>query len=310
MSVFVVVNPLAGGGRARRAWPHVAARLRERLGAFDHRETEWTGHATALVRDAVLGGADRVIAVGGDGTVNEAVNGLAAAGADAMRRVALGMVTVGTGSDLTRSLMRRSGMDAMIDEACGGGVREIDLGRVSFLDDSGQETSRLFANIASFGISGAIDRKLNARRPPFVPTKALFLAATVGAFVAHRPQAVRIRLDDGPAVDSEIAVVAVAIGRYFGGGIMIAPDAELDDGMFDVVTLRATSKLILLRDLQMVYGGRHRQHPSITIERARRVSVEAIGEEAGPVLLDIDGESPGRLGATFDIAPRALRLCC
>jgi len=309
VTIFVVVNPMADGGRAKSAWPDIAARLAERFGPFEHRMTEWTGHGTELVRDAVRGGAEVVIAVGGDGTVNEAINGIAAAGADAFSRVTFGMLTIGTGSDFTRSLFPKAGLEQMIEAACSDRLRHIDLGRVDYAGDAGEAQSRLFANIASFGISGAIDRKVNARRPAIVPAKARFLAATLAAFVAHRPQPVRIQLDDRAPVESEIAVVAVANGRYFGGGMMIAPDAAPDDGLFDVVTLKATSKLVLLRDLQMVYGGRHRQHPSITIERARRVSVTPLGDPAlAPVLLDIDGESPGRLEARFEVLPGVLRL--
>lgn len=304
MSVFVVVNPSAGSGRARKAWPGLRQRLEASFGDVDVAETKGTGHAISLVRDGIVAGATTVIAIGGDGTINEAVNGIAAA--NAFDGVTFAPITVGRGSDLARSITPGRTMEAMLDAACGNGVRRIDLGRISFVADDGQPMVRYFDNIASFGLSGAIDRRVNARRLPYVPGEAHFLGATVAAFFTYRPQSVRIALDEQPPFDVDIAMVAVANGRYFGGGMMIAPDAEMDDGLFDVVILRASPKLILLRDLQKVYGGRHRDHPAITIARARRVSVTPLGNQ--PVLLDIDGESPGRLKATFEVVPRLLQL--
>jgi diacylglycerol kinase family enzyme len=120
---------------------------------------------------------------------------------------------------------------------------------------------------------------------------------------------VRITIDDGEPVEAKMALVAVANGKFFGGGMMIAPDAALDDGQFDIVILRAASKLKLILDIRLLYGGRHRDHPSITILRGRKVVVEPIGGEDG-ALVDIDGESPGRIPATFEILPGALRLRC
>ena len=299
-----MVNPSAGSGRARKAWPGLRERLKARFGDLEIAETKGTGHAISLVRDGVAAGASTIIAIGGDGTINEAVNGIAAA--NAFDDVTFGPITVGRGSDLARSITPARTLEAMIDAACGGGIRRIDLGRISFVADDGRPMVRYFDNIASFGLSGAIDRRVNARRLPYVPGEAHFLGATVSAFFTYKPQRVRIVLDEQQPFDVDIAMVAVANGRYFGGGMMIAPDAEMDDGLFDVVILRASPKLVLLRDLQKVYGGRHRDHPSIRIARARRVAVTPLGNE--PVLLDIDGESPGRLKATFEVVPRLLQL--
>ena len=106
-----------------------------------------------------------------------------------------------------------------------------------------------------------------------------------------------------------MALVAVANGQFFGGGMMIAPDAVLDDGLFDIVILRAAGKLGLIRDIRLLYGGRHRNHPAITILRGRKVVVEPLGDPlANGALIDIDGESPGRIPATFEILPGALTL--
>ncbi|MGN6304076.1 MAG: diacylglycerol kinase family lipid kinase, partial [Mesorhizobium sp.] len=129
---------------------------------------------------------------------------------------------------------------------------------------------------------------------------------TVAEFVRYRFQSVRITVDDAEPIEARVALVAVANGKFFGGGMMVAPDADLHDGQFDIVILRAANKAKLIWDLRLVYGGRHRNHPAITILRGSKVVVEPIGGDVA--LIDIDGESPGRIPATFEMLPGALML--
>jgi len=178
------------------------------------------------------------------------------------------------------------------------------------VDDHGALASRHFINIASLGLSGATDRAVNAdKRKGRVSAKALFFWRTVAEFIRYRFQEVSISVDDGAPIEAKMALVAVANGRFFGGGMMIAPDAELADGQFDIVILRAAGKLGLIRDIRLLYGGRHRNHPAITILRGRKVVVEPLGDkDKNGALVDIDGESPGRIPATFEMLPGALAL--
>ena len=170
--------------------------------------------------------------------------------------------------------------------------------------------SRYFLNIASLGLSGATDRAVNAdRRKGRGSAKVLFLWHTVVEFLRYRFQDVLISVDDGDAVEARVALVAAANGRFFGGGMMIAPDAEPDDGAFDVVIVRAAGKLKLILDIRLLYDGRHRGHPSISILRGRKVTVEpAGGGLVNAALIDIDGDSPGRIPATFEMLPGALSM--
>lgn len=184
----------------------------------------------------------------------------------------------------------------------------MDAGRISYVGDHGALARRHFINIASLGLSGATDRAVNQdKRKGRVSAKALFFWRTVVEFVRYRFQEVRITVDDGQPVEARMALVAVANGKFFGGGMMIAPDAELDDGLFDIVILRASGKLGLIKDIRLLYGGRHRHHPAITILRGRKVVVEPLGNlPANAALVDIDGESPGRIPATFEMMAGAL----
>jgi diacylglycerol kinase family enzyme len=147
------------------------------------------------------------------------------------------------------------------------------------------------------------------RRKGRVSAKALFYWRTVVEFLRYRFQTVRITVDDAEPLEARIALVAACNGRYFGAGMMIAPDAALDDGQFDVVIVRASGKPGLLKDLRLLYGGRHRNHRAVTILRGRKVTVEPM--DAGNVpLVDADGEAPGCAPATFEILPGVLLLKC
>ena len=312
MKVGVVLNPVAGGGRLKDEWPKVAAALKKHFGGFELRETQAQGDAERLAFELAADGFDLVIAAGGDGTASEVADGLLQAANERGRTAQLGLLPCGTGVDFARGLGLPRDLDALVERMAEAKGRAVDAGRIAYVDDHGALASRHFVNIASLGLSGATDRAVNAdRRKGRVSAKALFYWRTVLEFMRYRFQEVRITVDDGQPVEARVALVAVANGKYFGGGMMVAPDAALDDGRFEVVILRAVGKARLIRDLRLVYGGRHRDHPAITILRGRKVAVEPVGEgEANAALVDIDGESPGRIPATFEILPGALTLRC
>lgn len=309
MKVGVVLNPAAGGGRLKRDWAQAAACLKRRFGTFDLRETQAAGDAERLALDLVAHGCGLVIAAGGDGTTSEVADGLLQAEQEHGRTAELALLPCGTGIDFARGLGLPRDLDALVARMAEGEGRAIDAGRISYVDDHGALASRHFINIASAGLSGATDRAVNAdKRKGRVSAKALFYWRTVAEFVRYRFQRVRITVDEWPPVEARVALVAVANGRFFGGGMMVAPDAVLGDGQFDIVVLRAASKARLIWDLRLVYGGRHRNHPAITIRRGRKVTVEPLGGASDAALVDIDGESPGRIPATFEILPGALKL--
>ena len=312
MKVGVVLNPVAGGGRLKRDWPLAAAALKRHFGEFELRETLAEGDAERLAIDLAAAGFDLVVAAGGDGTASEVADGLLQAASEYGRTAQLGLLPCGTGMDFARGLDLPRDVDAPVKHMAEAEGRVVDAGRIAYVDDHSALASRHFINIASLGLSGATDRAVNAdRRKGLVSAKALFYWRTVSEFLRYRFQHVRITIDDGAPVEARMALVAVANGKFFGGGMMVAPDAVLDDGQFDIVILRAPGKLGLIKDIRLLYGGRHRNHPAITILCGRKVVVEPLGDiEANAALVDIDGESPGRIPATVEILPGALTLRC
>lgn len=311
MKAGVILNPIAGGGGLQRQRATLEAALARHFASWEIRETQKSGDGERLAIAFAAEGCDVVIAAGGDGTASEAADGLLQLNAEGGRCCALAFLPCGTGTDFARGLGISREIDVTISRIATANPRKVDAGRISYVDDDGRLASRHFINIASAGLSGATDRAVNRdKRKGKVSAKALFFWRTVGEFVRYRFQTVRIRIDDGEALEARVALVAVCNGRFFGGGMMVAPDAELDDGLFDVVIVRAASKLGLIKDLRLLYGGRHRNHHAIKIMRGARISVEPVGDAGAGVLVDIDGESPGRCPATFEVLPDAITLMC
>lgn len=309
MSLFAVVNPKAGGGRAAAAWPAISDLLRNAVGDFDHAFTTGPLDAKRKVSAAIARGEKLIVAVGGDGTANEAANGFLAADGTVNRSAALAVIPCGTGSDFGTSFGIDSDPEAAVAAIAAGRERLIDVGIATYLGDGGQTASRLFVNIASFGLSGTIARNVNRSvLASTLPGRVKYLAATLGALVSWQPVAIRLTAD-GKRLDREIMFAAVANGRYFGGGMAIAPDAVSDDGQFDIVIVGRTTKIYLARKIGLVYSGAHVTLPEVEIIRAKRLDVEIVSADSGRLVhLDLDGESPGRMPGSFSILSRALRL--
>jgi YegS/Rv2252/BmrU family lipid kinase len=300
----VVVNPSSAGGKTERRWPALRETILAAYGPFKEKFTRAPGDATALTREALRGGAELVVALGGDGTINEVVNGFYDGTTPVAPAAAFGVLPAGTGGDFVKTL----GTPRDLGAACASlksAPRPIDLGRLTYVGADGKTAARHFINITSFGIAGLVDRYVNAS------SKALggrlsFALATLKAGMVYKNAPVRLTLDGRAPKEGRIYNVAVANGRYFGGGMMVAPQAALDDGLFDVVTLGDfTLGDLLLHGLD-IYAGTHVKLPKVTVERARRV--EATPVDGAEVLLDVDGEQPGRLPATLEILPGGLNV--
>jgi YegS/Rv2252/BmrU family lipid kinase len=244
-------------------------------------------------------GAALVVAVGGDGTLNEVANGLLSLPGD---RPELAVIPLGTGMDFARSHGIPRKLDAAIDVAREGAATEIDAGRVSFRAWDGSDGQAYFANIASAGMSGAVARQANET------TKALggkvsFFAALVRVFATWRNTELVVEAG-GERRSGKMTNLIVANGRYQGGGMLIAPEASVDDGLFDVLLIGDITKRDFVLNVGKIYRGTHLSHPKIDLLRSAAVYVEA--EVAVPI--ELDGEQPGTTPARFEVVPRALRL--
>ncbi len=301
----LIINPQAQGGALGRRWPELAKSIRRQLGAFEEVRTKGPGDATELAIDALNSGADVVVAIGGDGTINEVVNGFFDDGEPINPEAAMGVLPFGSGGDFRKTIAVPKDLDQAAHRLAHGKAKRIDVGRIDYTTHDGDKATRMFINIASFGLSGLVDQFVNDSSKRLGGTLS-FLAASARASLKYQNQRVRMTFDDSEPIDTIIKVCAGANGRYFGGGMYIAPEASLDDGVFDVVAVGDLSLFELATHSHRLYRGTHLTLDKVSQRRARRVHAEPLG--VGDVLLDVDGESRGYLPATFTILPKSLAV--
>ncbi len=236
------------------------------------------------------------MAVGGDGTVNEVVNGIAGL------EVELAVIPRGTGWDFVRTYGISRRLEAAVEVALHGRTRGIDVGKAHYRGWDGRERESLFANIASAGMSGAIAKRANETSKA-LGGKASYVWATLAVFSRWRNDEVRVTVD-GQQRAGRMHDVVVANGSYFGGGMKICPEAEPDDGLFDVLLIGDLTKRDLLLTLPKTYRGTHLPHPKAELLRGARVAIEA----PEPLPVELDGEQPGTTPVRFEVVSRALRL--
>lgn len=306
---LVIVNPVSGGGATGRRWPELRRALDDVLQDWDNDFTLEAGDATRMVREAAADGYDEVVLVGGDGTLNEGVQGVcdvldAAGDGAAPRAPTLALVRFGTGGDFARHLGLSGRLPDAVAHLAAGRVRSLDFGVVEYVDHHGRPARRAFANIASFGLSGAVDGYVNRSKKRL--KAASFLVGMGRAMLSYQRADVVVHVDDQPFFRGPMVTVAVANGSHFGGGMNIARDAEPDDGVFDVVVQQRAGLPEFLR-LAQLYDGRIADWTTVTTGRGAVVAARS-ADPAAEVLLDVDGEQLGRLPATFRLRAGALKL--
>ena len=304
MSTLVVLNPVSAGGRTLRQWPEVAAVLSAGGVEFDLHQTTGPGEATEAVRRALGEGRSRIVAMGGDGTLNEVVNGFFdAAGAPIGEHASLGLIPSGTGGDFRRCAGIPASATAAARLLVDGTIARIDAGRVDYAGGA----RRFFINVADCGIGGEVVARVNrsSHKRSGAGGSAVFLWESLRTLLTYGGRPVRIDVD-GRVIEREVRSVVVANGRYFGGGMHIAPRADLADGVFDVVVVAATGRLAALSGIPALYRGRHLQRREVEHLTGRTVRVEALAE---PLLFDVEGEQVGETPATLTCLPGAISLC-
>lgn len=309
MKTLAVVNPRSAAGRTATATGRIR-RILEPLGSMELVFTTGRMDAAVRTRQALRDGFTRIVALGGDGTVNEVVNGFFELGVNVFPGAELGIVEFGTGGDLRKTLGIPGDPEAAVARIVTGSRRLIDVGRARFVDRDGRPGERLFVNVASFGLSANTVHRVdgNQRFKRFAGGLAYAVggAAEIMSFVA---QPVQLRIDNQPEAEMKLVFCAVANARYFGGGLEIAPMADVTDGQLDIITIANAPKLDLLRTIPLLFQGRHLEKPFVHHVRATTITATLV-DPAGEMFVETDGESAGQLGVTFDVLPRSLSVRC
>ncbi len=302
MNPKLIVNPMAARGQVGKRWPEIHEVLKQEGWPFEVVFTERRGHAMELARQALDSGFDLIVAVGGDGTLNEVVNGMLENGQAVNSEAALGVISSGTGSDFVRTVgIPRDVLAAARSLVHARTVRPLDVGEVTCTND-GRPLHRYFANVAGMGFDAEVVDQLERggkRGGGTLP----YLTTLITTIARYQNKDVSVHLDD-QALQGRVNDVIVCNGKYFGGGMRVAPHATLEDGAFDVIILGDFSTVEILMNTPKIYNGTHLTLAKVSECRSSTVRVET----NQPMLIEADGELIGQGPALFQILPGALKL--
>jgi YegS/Rv2252/BmrU family lipid kinase len=305
MKTFLVVNPRSAGGQTGKRWAELSAQVGRTVGEFGHEFTAGAMDAARIARKAIQDGYECIVAVGGDGTINEVVNGFFHEGQALNPNAALGVIPRGTGGDFRRSFGWDLELDSALARLRTDKTEPFDVGLVEYINHEGKPERRYFANIASLGVSAVVANEVNTGSKALGGNMA-FVWGTVKGMFRFAPPTVKLRANGGEQQTLPINMVAVANGRYFGSGMCVAPDALTHDGLFDVTIWSGYTLSTFLFKSKGIYNGEH-----VTWKGTRRLqcrTFEADSLEGQEVLIEVDGEVPGRLPARISMLPAAIRL--
>jgi diacylglycerol kinase (ATP) len=301
--IAFIVNPHAGNGSTGSNWPYIESVAKDRLGHFETYMTQKSGDAVMVAENAVAKNAELLVCVGGDGTLNEVINGVMRHEESIRSTVMVGFVPNGTGCDFARTLPIPQNTEHAIDAIAGGHVRAIDLGRLSFRNHRGYESGRYFHNITSFGLGGEVAQRVNRTTKAFGPFISFMWATLISIFLYGKKR-IRIRIDDGFEQGFTVWNVAVANGRYHGGGMQVAPNASLYDGLLNVTVIGDLTFPEVFLNLPKLYNGKIYDINKVAVLTGEKI--EAFSDQ--PVLLDVDGEQPGMMPIVIHAVPEALKM--
>lgn len=303
---LLILNPASAGGKTGRRQDQLKRRIVDRLGPVEIALTQGPKHAARIAREACHRRIGRILVGGGDGTLSEVVTGVLLSRSTG--RIAegpeLGLLPLGSGWDLARSLGLPRDLKGALEVIAEGRTRAIDAGAIEYRDESGAPREGFFANEASAGLSGVTVRKVGETSKR-LGARMGFIAGAVGAILGHRAVDVAVEIDDERIYEGPVSMVVAANGSYFGAGMRVAPDAVVDDGLLEVLLVRGVSMPRLLANLPSFYFGRHLDHPRVSRHAARTLTV--LPKETGAPI-DVDGEAPGELPLRAKVLPGALRI--
>jgi diacylglycerol kinase (ATP) len=300
-SWVVIVNPVSASGRTGRDWPKNEPLLRHFLPPFTAWITAGPNQAGEMAGRAVEQGYATIAVHGGDGTVNEVVNGLL--GHPRYDSMFLAILPYGTGADLVRTLGISHSLTTAARQAGGNVFQTIDVGLARFLDLNGHPCQRYFLNVTDVGFGGDVVRYVNSHSKR-LGGKLSFLRGLLVTLFQYRNKGIRIGLDARSPFEVKASSIVIANGQYFGGGMWVAPPARMDDGLLEVVVVGDVSKIEVLTNTRRLYQGTLAEHPKVQAFQAKNITLESDEE----VFIDLDGELVGRLPVRFELLPKKIKI--
>lgn len=306
---LVIVNPRSAGGATDKTWAQTASDLRTHFGPYQVEFTKGPRDAIEIAEREAKAGRSFIIACGGDGTINEVANGIMLSGKDAE----LGVLPSGTGGDFRRTIAMPATHRKAARILRDGETKLMDVGKITFQDFDDKTVSRCFLNVSSFGLAASIIERVKASSAMnWLPVKSVrgragFALSTLKEVVDLDPVTIRVRIDGGNERRLQTLNFCVANARYFGGGMLIAPGAKINDGLLDVVNIGDIGTAKILLNAYTLYKGTLSRLDEVKSTLAAKIEVSP-ANSSQTILLETDGELPGKLPAVYEIIPNALRI--
>lgn len=299
---FVIVNPNAGRRRGEKDWLEIARLLTEAGLEFTCVFTDAPNHAVKLSRKYIEAGFRKIIVVGGDGTLNEVINGIFQQHRFAPDEITIAMIPVGTGNDWGRSFNIPAGYKEAIDIIVKGNTFRQDIGKVIYTHQERQKT-RYFINMAGMGFDAMVAKKTNKQKAQGKGGPMSYLLNLFTSLIAYKSIVTNIIIDNKP-FNEDIFSMSVAICQYNGGGMKQAPEAVPDDGLFDLTLITRVTRMTVLRNVAKLYDGSFVKLSQVKQFRGQIIKIES----NPPLYLETDGESLGHSPMTFEIMPRCVTV--
>ncbi len=299
---FVIVNPNAGHGKGKKDWNIIAELLAKYGISFSVAFTVTRRHAILLTQEGVKQGYRKIIAVGGDGTMNEVVNGVFTQPYCATTDITLAMITVGTGNDWGKLFGIPTDYEEAVRIISDARIRLQDAGMVYFYHGTARE-KRYFINIAGLGFDAVVVKRTNLQKEKGHKGKAIYFLNLLRSLLFYRHTVTSVEID-GTKITDDIFTISIGIGRFSGGGMMQTPKAIPDDGLFDITIIKKITKSDIIMSLKMLYDGTILEHPKIEGFTGKDILIDS-----DPLIhLEADGESLGHSPIEFSIIPKSVNI--
>jgi diacylglycerol kinase (ATP) len=303
MEWFVIVNPNAGKRKGEKDWLEIAAQLTAAGIQFVSVFTEHRGHAVVLTRKYVENGYRNIIVVGGDGTLNEVVNGIFTQAHIPTQKITLAMIPVGTGNDWCRMYKIPGDYKEAVKLITRHQIFAQDTGMIKYISSQGDEVSRYFINMAGMGFDALVARKTNTQKDLGKSNPMSYVVNILSSLFAYSITNVTILLDN-EKISSDIFSMSVGICQYNGGGMKQAPDALPDDGLFDLTLIKPIGKFKIVRNIIKLFDGSFTRLPEVSTYRSSKIIIHS----NPPMFMEADGESLGHTPFVFNILPQSLNV--